>query len=69
MKIDTRLKSCCLKVQVQLSSFQAVEDIQALVLAQLNEGCVDAKVTIRGTSSGDTGMFFVSLSKVCSSHN
>ena len=68
MKIDTRLESCCLKLKVQLSSFQAVEVLQALVLAKLNEGCVDAKVTISGTS-GDTGMFFVSVSKVCSSPN
>ena len=51
-----------------MSSFQAVEVLQALVLAKLNEGCVDAKVTISGTS-GDTGMLFVSVSKVCSSPN
>ena len=66
VNIDTRLKSCCLKIQVQLSLFQAVVDLQALVLAKFNEGCVDAKVTISGTS-GDMGMFFSSLSKVCSS--
>ena len=40
-----------------------MEVLQALVLAKLNEGCVDAKVTISGTS-GDTGMF-LNLSEKC----